>query len=281
MVKNRHYRAQSKSRTPRWIALAALVILVVIVGGGYLVHHRPKDSASVAGIGAPVSAAMMKDLTAIPSSVWKGLGTKGAVAAQLTPNKPTPSFLYIGAEGCPYCAAERWPIVVALSRFGHFSGLTLMRSNGQDSYPNTPTVDFLHARFRSPYFTAHLMEILGRKLGPQGFYPPLMKLTAAEDHAFATYDAPPYVPQGYSESFPFVLVGSRYVWIGSSVYPALLAHKSWNAVSRAIRSGKGPIAQSVLANANALTAAICKVDGNRPSAVCNQVGGHVPTQATP
>ena len=166
-MKNRHYRAQSKSRTPRWIALAALVILVVIVGGGYLVHHRPKDSASVAGIGAPVSAAMMKDLTAIPSSVWKGLGTKGAVAAQLTPNKPTPSFLYIGAEGCPYCAAERWPIVVALSRFGHFSGLTLMRSNGQDSYPNTPTVDFLHARFRSPYFTAHLMEILGRKLRQQ------------------------------------------------------------------------------------------------------------------
>jgi hypothetical protein len=32
-------------------------------------------------------------------------------------------MLYIGAEYCPYCAAERWPLVMALSKFGTFSNL--------------------------------------------------------------------------------------------------------------------------------------------------------------
>ncbi len=32
-----------------------------------------------------------------------------------------PEVLFVGAEFCPFCAAERWPLIVALSRFGHFS----------------------------------------------------------------------------------------------------------------------------------------------------------------
>ena len=35
-----------------------------------------------------------------------------------------PEVLYVGAEYCPFCAAERWPVVVALSRFGTWSGLS-------------------------------------------------------------------------------------------------------------------------------------------------------------
>ena len=34
-----------------------------------------------------------------------------------------PGIFYYGAEYCPYCAAERWPVVVALSRFGTWSNL--------------------------------------------------------------------------------------------------------------------------------------------------------------
>ena len=32
-----------------------------------------------------------------------------------------PEMLYIGAEFCPYCAALRWSMAVALSRFGSFT----------------------------------------------------------------------------------------------------------------------------------------------------------------
>ena len=34
----------------------------------------------------------------------------------------------MGAEYCPYCAAQRWAMIVALSRFGTFSGLTTVHS---------------------------------------------------------------------------------------------------------------------------------------------------------
>ena len=34
-----------------------------------------------------------------------------------------PEVLYVGTEFCPYCAAESWSLIVALSRFGQFSGL--------------------------------------------------------------------------------------------------------------------------------------------------------------
>ena len=29
-----------------------------------------------------------------------------------------PEMLYMGAEYCPFCAAERWAMVMALSKFG-------------------------------------------------------------------------------------------------------------------------------------------------------------------
>ncbi len=51
-----------------------------------------------------------------------------------------PTFLYIGASGCPFCAAMRWSLVIALSRFGNFSKLFYDRSATIDG--NVPTVMF-------------------------------------------------------------------------------------------------------------------------------------------
>ena len=48
-------------------------------------------------------------------------------------------MLYIGAEYCPYCAAERWSMIVALSRFGTFSGLTTIRSAAHERRRATPS----------------------------------------------------------------------------------------------------------------------------------------------
>jgi len=62
---------------------------------------------------------------------------------------PTP--FYAGADGCPFCAAERWVLVVALVRFGSFTGFTLMRSNPPDTDPNTATISFLHAKYHRAY----------------------------------------------------------------------------------------------------------------------------------
>ncbi|MBV8714829.1 MAG: DUF929 family protein [Chloroflexi bacterium] len=34
----------------------------------------------------------------------------------------------MGVEACPFCAVERWALVLALSQFGHFDHLSLSQS---------------------------------------------------------------------------------------------------------------------------------------------------------
>ena len=46
-------------------------------------------------------------------------------------------MLYIGAEFCPYCAAMRWSMAVALSRFGTFTPLHGIHSSSTDVDPST------------------------------------------------------------------------------------------------------------------------------------------------
>lgn len=44
------------------------------------------------------------------------------------------SFIYVGALYCPYCAMEQWAIVMALSNFGTFSGLSTF-TTAEDNVP--------------------------------------------------------------------------------------------------------------------------------------------------
>ncbi len=39
----------------------------------------------------------------------------------------------MGAEYCPFCAAQRWAMVNAFSRFGTFTGLTTTHSSSTDT----------------------------------------------------------------------------------------------------------------------------------------------------
>jgi thiol-disulfide isomerase/thioredoxin len=43
-----------------------------------------------------------------------------------------PLVFFMGAEYCPYCAAERWAIVRALQEFGQWSGLKQTISAARD-----------------------------------------------------------------------------------------------------------------------------------------------------
>ena len=63
-------------------------------------------------------------------------------------------ILFVGAEFCPYCAAQRWPLIIALSRFGTFSGLQTTTSSSSIEYPNTITFTFRSATFTSQYIDA-------------------------------------------------------------------------------------------------------------------------------
>ena len=76
-------------------------------------------------------------------------------------------------------------------------------------------------------------------------------------------------PQG---SIPFVFVGGAYV-AQLPYSPALLQGKSFQQIlSEVNASNPGEVGRAIDAEADGITAIICKTDGAQPSAVCNQQG---------
>jgi hypothetical protein len=252
------------------LALAVVVVIAVV---------RPRGSAVKP---APVPAGVLSDLTAIPAATWDRVGAGQAptaarppvlVAAPAAAQRPV-SVLYVGAEYCPFCAAERWPLIAALARFGRFSGLEYTTSSATDVYPSTPTFTFIHARYDSPYVRLQTVELQGNVQQPNGQYPALQTMTPQQQAVVQKYDAPPYVQSDQAGSIPFLMVGGRYLWVGTSYSPQYLKGQDWPAIARSLPpgGGKGTAAGAILANGNAIAAAICAADGGQPAAVCGSAG---------
>jgi hypothetical protein len=167
---------------------------------------------------------------------------------------------YIGAEYCPYCAAERWAIAVALSRFGSFQNLSGTHSSSTDVFPDTETLSFYGSTYSSPYLDfASVEEATNQAVG--GTYRSLQSPTHAQGALMARDD-----PSG---SIPFLDIGGRYVVIGASYSPQVLQGLSQQAIAAALSNPASQVAHAIDGTANAITAAICAVTGNQPSAIAN------------
>ena len=66
-------------------------------------------------------------------------------------------FFY-GAEFAPYAAAERWPLVVALSRFGTFTQLGEVQSSLSTAFSDLATFTFWQVKYSSPYLALQSVE---------------------------------------------------------------------------------------------------------------------------
>jgi hypothetical protein len=177
-------------------------------------------------------------------------------------------MFYMGAEYCPYCAAERWAMIVALSRFGTFKGLATVHSavaNGAGTAepdPNTPTFTFLHATYSSPYLTFTPLEIQTNIPDPStGSYTTLQTPTAAQQALVTKYD-------GSGGSIPFIDFGNKYMISGVSYDPGVLAGLSWATIANDLSNPNSTVAKAVDGTANYITAAICKMTGNQPASAC-------------
>jgi len=171
-----------------------------------------------------------------------------------------PMFIYIGAEWCPYCAAERWAIAVALSRFGSFSDLTATHSSTSDVYPDTQTLSFFGSHYTSPYLDFVPVEEATNQ-AVDGFYPTLQRPTPAEADLMARFDA--------GGSIPFVDIANRYVVVGASYSPQVLAGLSQAQIAHQLNDPSSPVAQAIDGAANVITAAIVKATGQQPGSVAS------------
>lgn len=179
-----------------------------------------------------------------------------------------PELLYVGANFCPFCAAERWPMIIALSRFGTFFGLSTTRSSSTDEYPGTPTFTFYGSSYRSRYLSFLPVEETtnyrqGNSAARDVPYVTLQTPTAAEQALISTYDSD-------GNSIPFIDIGNKYVEISNlpPYGPQDLAGKTWTQVAAALRDPSTALAQGADASANYLTAGICAMTVNLPATAC-------------
>ena len=181
-----------------------------------------------------------------------------------------PELLFLGGEYCPYCAAERWAMVNALSRFGTFTGLTTTHSSTSDVYPDTPTFTFSKAKYTSNYLTFTSVEEYanyrqGNSSNSNTPYVTLQTATTAQSALEAAYD-----PTG---AIPFLDFGNKYVEVGnlSPLSPSMLAGKTWAQVAAAMNDPSSSLGKALVGNANFITAGICKLTNNQPASACTPV----------
>lgn len=262
-------RERRRRRTLLAYASVASVLLVVVVMVLVRVVQPERQSASP----TPASAVFGGSLVVAPAALDAvGRGTATSVPVRLTGQPPLvadakPLVLYIGAEYCPFCAAQRWALTVAMTRFGTFSGLRLAWSGAEDVFPSTATLSFHGMTYRSEYLSFQGVE-LATSERQGGRYAPLDTLSPEQEKVMQTYNAPPYVAPELTGSVPFVDFGNGFIHSGSAFSPAVLKGLTQEQIATALKDPASPVGQAVLGSANAMTAVLCGLTGGRPAAVC-------------
>jgi hypothetical protein len=251
------------------VVLAVVAILLVNALGG---HSKAAASSS------PAPVDVVAKTTHVPMSVLDKIGVS---TSGVTPPRPVtsssvpeltsgskPEIFYEGADFCPFCAAERWAMVVALSHFGTFSNLHVTESAAGDVYPRTHTFTFYKSRYSSPYLAFVPVETNTNQL-VNGTYPVLQVPTKAEDAIFNEFEKYPYLPKGSQPSIPFVDIANRYIVIGSEFDPQVLQGLTWGSIAGSLSLPSSTPAKDIGAASNYLTAAICQVTHDKPAEVCS------------
>ncbi len=254
-----------KSTAVYWII--GTVILIIAVLFAAKVFLKPASNAYDNRPVPPATLAAFSNFSPFLFSAV-GAGSAGNLPAYVKNAQPLqaggkPEVLYVGADYCPYCAAERWALVLALSRFGQFADLHYMTSSASDVFPSSPTFTFYGSSYKSAFVNFQSVELEGNT-AVNGSYPSLQKMTPAQSALVGKYD------QG--GGIPFVVIGGHYVLSGSTFNPGLLKGLTWDQIIAATHQPGSPLGQAILGSANVLAAAICASDGGKPASVCSDPG---------
>lgn len=259
---------QEQRRRKLILVVVPLAVVLVAVAALVVVRLTGLGSAKSETASGSAGSAVVSAVTSVPAGVLDQVGVGSMRAAPKAMTSPAltadgkPKVLYVGAEYCPYCAAERWSMVVALSRFGTFTGLGQTASSSTDVYPSTPTLTFHGSPYTSKIIAFTGVEAESNERSGSG-YAALDTLAPEDEQTFSTYSG---------GSYPFVDIGGRYMISGASYDPQVLAGKTHQQVATALADPSSDIAKAVDGSANAITAAICATTSNQPSAVCSSAG---------
>jgi hypothetical protein len=263
-------KRRQRNRRLLWIGVAVVLIVIFVVSAYYLSQPTYLDSFD----GKPVSSSTMSGLTAVAAAPY---GSGGASLEGLIRNATgnlvshgKPIVLFVGEEGCPYCAEMRWSMVLALMRFGNFTNLAYMTS----AYDGTdfPTFSFIGSTYTSKYLVLQSYEVLDRGTStlqslPSNYSSIFNSLSVNQGVPFVDFGGKYYTP---SALLPASIPGySDYI----TYLSALFGNQNWDQVVSGISSGS-QLGALIKDGANVITATICKAitaaGGVPPSGVCQQ-----------
>ena len=269
------YRRQKSSRGRPWGLFAAIgavvAVFVVVIVVAELTAQPTAQDTQVLAAPAPVVSAVTHIPTANLNKVGKGdinFPPRPVPSPITLTSQGKPEVLYVGAEYCPYCALLRWSLIGALSEFGTFHHLKIIRGSATDTAgTNIATFTFAHGvTYSSPYLAFVPRELYSNvpdKSSSNG-YAPFQTLTSQEATLFTQ------VGQG---GFPFVDFGGKIAQVGSestSPGPPGLEGYDWQQIASLLGKTSSTPAKMILGGVNYDVAAICSITGNRPGSVCDR-----------
>lgn len=251
-------RRRAKAILSSVLALGIVIAVIAVVA----ITQSGKTKNNPAGDPVSASSTVVDGVTGVSPDVYNqvGQGTANldavkAISDPALTDNGKPELLFIGAEFCPFCAAERWSMINALSRFGTFSNLYQVRSANDDG--NLATFSFRKASYTSKYLSFVPVEDEDRNSAP------LMKPTDAETAIWKKYT---------QQSFPFLYYGGQYVQTQVGFADTDLSGLNWTDITADLKNPDSKIAKDILGEANIDTALICKMTGGQPSSVCTASG---------
>jgi hypothetical protein len=258
---------------------------LILVGVVVLVVLALTEPTTTLVTSPPItSAAVRKEVATVPPSVFDTVGIDAGTPLTspvvLSGQPPLTvghrsEVLFVGAEFSPFSAAERWALIVALSRFGTFGSVSDMQSAADTVFPSVQTFSFVGYRYSSPLVVLAATEEYSAEPGVTGAYAHLGTPTPAEQAVIDRY-VPLALPAGSEPPpvgpFPFVDIGNRLVTATSGFSPAVLVGRARGKVAGELQEPDQPATMAIVAAANELTAGICATTGERPAAVCRSKG---------
>jgi len=185
-------RKRAEARRRLLVAVASVTVVLAVVVALVAVKLTSTPARLVASESQAPSV-VVRQVTTVPAAVLARVSPGQAVTPlQMvkTSGPPLtigakPAIVFVSEESCPFCAAERWSVAVALSHFGTWSHLGTTTSSATDVYPNTATLSFRTAHYQSTELTLRTTELAdnaGR---------PLQAQTALDTRLIDAFDGPP------------------------------------------------------------------------------------------
>lgn len=254
--------AARKERQQKQLITAAVAVVVVIIAVaiGLVVASQPKQAEPAASSGA--SAALTK-LTSLPLTTLEKapkptaqqMPAKLPGGTAITGENGKAKVIYVGAEYCPFCAMERWPLIAALSQFGTFEGLTPTTSSSSDVHPDTVTWSFTKSTYTSDFVDFQAVETRDREGKP------LENLEGQPAELFQKFN-----PGG---GIPWITFGGTHAISAATVDTSVFdANNSYDKIIAGVQDPSSAIGQGIDPSITAMTAQICSLTDNKPEKVC-------------